>query len=401
MLVIALVVSLALIMYLISKKYSMGGAIILGGFILAILAGLSPSVIAGVFIKSLSSRQTLELVFSVYLIGVLSSIMYSYGVMDKMTEYLEKSFRSVKLLLFVVPSLLCTFNVAGSAIFAAPVIDALGDKVGLTKERKSAINLYVRHGWFFVLPISISLLYAAYLAEVSIWELIKAQALVSIISLISAYLVYINPIKDELIIIESQESRGQIIAKALLYTAPLLLCLLLVFWLPFYLALLICCSLTYLLKVKEADLKKVLLTKQSLNMAFAAAAIMVFKNIIDSIPGIRQIIQDVINQGLPMEVIIIVLSLVLGYVLANPQALVGTLYPILLPLVPQDQLLATAALINVMGFVAYYISPLHLCQALTNEYFCISTTGLYKEYKITVPLMFLAGMANYILWRLF
>jgi len=375
----------------------MGGAIILGGLILAVMAGLSLSAIAGIFIDALSDRHTLELAISVYLILVLGNIMYSYGVMDKMTEYLEKTFRRVKLLLFIVPSILAAFNVAGSAIFAAPVIDVLGDKVGLSQERKAAVNLYVRHGWFFVNPISISLLYAAHLAEVSIWELISAQALVAVIALGAAYLVYINPLKDEIIIIESQESRGQVIAKTLLYTAPILICLLLVFWIPFYLALLISYLFTYFIKVKKADYKKVFFTRQGLNMVFALTAIMVFKNIIDSIPGIRWIIQDVIYLGMTRDAIFVLLSLFFGYILANPQALVGTLYPILLPLVPQDQSLATAALINVIGFVGYYISPLHLCQALTNEYFCVSTTGLFKEYKITVLVMFLGGIANYYL----
>ncbi|MGI5912839.1 MAG: DUF401 family protein, partial [Syntrophomonadaceae bacterium] len=101
-----------------------------------------------------------------------------------------------------------------------------------------------------------------------------------------------------------------------------------------------------------------------------------------------------------LEGILLIIPLIMGYILANPQALIGMLFPILLPLVSPEQVLSTAALINVVGFVTYFISPLHLCQALTNEYFCISSMNLYKEYYITVPVMLITGIINYFLINL-
>lgn len=397
MLIFALVVSLALIMYLISKKFSLGGAILIGSLLLALLAGLSPVNIIAVFSQTLTNRQTLELIISVYLIGILGSMMLSFGVMDIMIEHLEKTFRSVKLLLFIIPSLLSTFSVSGSAVFAAPVIDALGDRVGITKERKAAINLYIRHAWYFVLPISSSILYAAYLAEVPVWDLIRFQAPVSAAALVTAYLVYIHPLKDEKIDVE--QSRAEGIIKSLIYTSPLIITLLLVIWFPFYIALIAGCFVTFLVRKRSGDYRKILFAKQNLNMVFAATAIMVFKGIIANIPGIGELIEKIINQGMPLEVILLVLPLILGYILANPQALIGMLFPILLPLVPPDQVLATAALINGIGFVTYFISPLHLCQALTNEYFCVSAKDLYKEYKITVPAMLISVVIYYFIMR--
>jgi len=399
MTIVALLVSLSLIMYLINKKYPMGGAIFLGALVLALLAGLRPTAIMSIVIKTITNPNTLELVFSVYLIGVLGSMMQGYGVIEKMMEYLEKSFKSVKLLLFIVPSLLSTFSVAGSAVFAAPVIDVLGDKIGVTKERKAAINLYVRHAWYFILPITASLLYAAYLADVSVWALIRVQAPVAVICLFAAYIVYIAPLKDVQLVSGSSENRTQIISKTLFYTSPLIVTIIMVIWFPFYIGLLVGCLLSFLLRTKAGNFGEMLRTKQGLNMVYAAAAIMVFKGVIDGIPGIRILIQGLIDKGMPLELLLFVLPLVMGYILANPQALVGMLFPILLPLVPQEQVLATAAFINIVGFVAYYISPLHLCQALTNEYFCVSTKDLYREYKITVPVMLISGIINYLFFR--
>jgi integral membrane protein (TIGR00529 family) len=398
MIVVALFVSLSLMMFLINKKHPMGRAILLGALVLALLSGLSPGAFFGVFFNTIIEKRTIELVASVYLIGVLGSMMQGFGVMDRMIEYLERSLKSVKMLLVIIPTLLSAFTVAGSAVFAAPVIDVLGDKVEISKERKAAINLYMRHAWYFVLPITPSIVYAAFLADVSVWAIIKVQVPASIASLTVAYLVYIAPLQDKKLVSTSQENKWQVIGKTLLYTCPLFITVALVIWVPFYLALLAGCLAVFLIRVKPAEFKKMLVTKQGLNMVFAAAAIMVFKGVIDSIPEIRLLIQEAINRGISLDMLIIVLSFVLGYVLANPQALIGMLFPILLPLVSPEKILVTAAVINIIGFVGYFISPIHLCQALTNEFFGVSTKNLYKEYKITVPVMFISGIIIYLLY---
>ncbi|MGI5912749.1 MAG: DUF401 family protein, partial [Syntrophomonadaceae bacterium] len=232
MIVLALVISLSTIMYLINKKYPMGLAIFLGSLLLALLAGLTPGVIGEIILTTLSDKNTIELIFSIFFICLLGSMMQGYGVLQKMVEYLEKTFKSVKILLFIIPTLLSTFSVAGSAVFAAPVIDVLGNKVGISAERKAAINLYIRHAWYFVLPISASMIYAAYLADVKVWELIKVQAPVSIVCLITAYLIYIAPLKNEVYVTSSDEAEYNVVQNlkgTLLYTGPLFISVLLVF----------------------------------------------------------------------------------------------------------------------------------------------------------------------------
>lgn len=399
MIILALVISLSLMMFLINKKYQMGAAIMLGSLVLVVLAGLSPHMIFTIALKSLIDKNTVELVVSVYFVSLLGSMMQGYGIIDRMVEYLEKTFKSGKLLLFIIPTLLSTFSVAGSAIFAAPIIDVLGDKVGISQARKAAINLYIRHAWFFALPITVTMMFAASVAGVSVWDLISVQYPVAIVCVVTAYLVYIAPLKDRQVSSETEESRGKVLERTFYYTSPIILTLVLVLFLPFYLALAAGCVLTYFIKAKKGDFRKMLLTKQGINMMFAAASIMVFKDFIDNIPGIRLLIQDILSRGIPLEAILIILPLGFGYILANPSALIGMLFPILLPLVPPDKVLATAALINIVGYTTYYISPLHLCQALTNEFFCIPTRELYREYKITVPVMFVAAILNYLIMR--
>lgn len=398
MLIIGLILTFAVILLLVKKKVAIGIAVISGGIVLAVFAGLSPLKIIKIILLTFTERNTLELMVTVIMITVLSTMMKEYGVMDKMVDYLGKMFKSTKILLFIIPSLLSTFTVTGSAIVAAPIIDSLGDKINISKAKKAAINLYVRHAWYFILPIAVPLINASYLAEIPIKELIIAQAPVAIICLVAAYFVYIRPLKNYQIP-NTKESRGQIFSKTLIYTSPLLLCVLLVFWLPFYIALLLGSILTYFIKVDKNNLPQVLLKSKNIPLVLAVAGIMIFKNFIQNIPELKLLIEQVVQLGIPLELLIILISVVIAYAVANPTLLVGMMYPLLLPLVPLDQKIATAVLIYTVGFSAYFISPVHLCQALTNEYFCVSTGELYKEYKITVPVMFLAGILTYLFLR--
>ncbi|MFZ5944476.1 MAG: DUF401 family protein [Bacillota bacterium] len=399
MLLAGIIISFAFILTLVKFKKPIGIAITLGGILLALFAQIPFSKIIYLVLHTLIEVPTLELVVTVILINILSAAMDEYGVLEKMVDYLEKLFRSTKVLLFIFPSLLSTFTTTGSAIIAAPVIDSLGNKVGLTKPRKAAINLYIRHAWYFVLPISIPLINASYISNIPLVELMKVQLPVALACLLAAYFVYIKPLKDREYI-QNGETKNKIIFNTLLYSSPLLVCILLVFWIPFYAALVPGIFLTYTIGVKKQAFKKVLLKSKNTNLILAVLGIMIFKNIIGNIPQIKTMIMQVIRFGIPLELLTIAVTLIIAYAVANPSLLVGMVYPLILPLASPAEQIPYAMLIFTVGFAAYFISPVHLCQALTNEYFGVSTEELFKEYKITFPVMFFSGLITFYVLRL-
>jgi len=401
MLILAIAIAFSFILYLVNKGVNLGFATAGGGVLLALLAGLSVPETARVFLLGLVAPDTLELAADVFLIVVLSKMMQDYGILDKMVESLELLFGSPKALLYVIPCLLSSFSAVGAAIIAAPVIDRLGDEVGISRAKKAAINLYLRHAWYFVLPISVSLLNAAYVSGAPLLELIKAQIPTALACLVAGYLVYFRPIKTDRAVRSKRDRSIQSIMKTLKYTGPLLISVILVVWIPFYIALLAACAVTYLLREKEKNLYDMLIKGQgkSYNLIYAVAGVMVFKNIIGSIPAMETLLQSVANLGIPLWIIAVVLSIALAFISGSTNVVTAMLYPLLLPLIPRDQLTAMAMLIYVTGFTSYFISPLHLCQVLTNEYFGVSWRELYREYAITVPVMLLSGLVTYFVIR--
>jgi hypothetical protein len=107
----------------------------------------------------------------------------------------------------------------------------------------------------------------------------------------------------------------------------------------------------------------------------------------------------VLSFGIPLEAIIIIMTSIASYVAANLTVVIGLMYPLVLPLVAPEQVVPIASLIYTLGYATYFISPIHLCQALTNEYFGVSMKDLYKEYKIAVPVMYVISLANYLFLR--
>jgi integral membrane protein (TIGR00529 family) len=395
-LIISIAVSFGLILYLVQKKVNLGFATMGGGILLALLAGVPPVKTAKIFFFALIDRGTVELMVCVFLIIVLSKMMQEYGVLNKMVDYLERVFGNPKYLLFLIPCLLSTFTATGSAIVAAPVIDTLGERTKISKAKRAAINLYIRHAWYFVLPLSVSLLNAAYVAGIPIIDLVVAQSPVALACLVAGYLVYIAPIK-----VEKKETQGnysrEAVSKALLYSAPLLLCVILVIWLPFYIALLASCVLTYVIRVNDKNLLDILKKHaKGYNLILAVAGVMVFKDII---LNMQVMMKDIMAWGIPLWLVGIILAVLLAFIAGSTQIVTAMLYPLLLPLFPPGEVLAAAVLIYTTGFTSYYISPIHLCQVLTNEFFEVSLTELYREYYVTLPVMFIAGVATFFLLR--
>ncbi|NLW25657.1 MAG: DUF401 family protein [Clostridia bacterium] len=403
MLIIGLIVTFSLILILVTRKVPIGMAVLFGGVILALFAGLRAPQIIKIILLTFTQKGTQQLILTVVLISILSTMMQEYGIMDLMIKYLEKTFKSIKTLLFIIPSLLSTFTASGAAIIAAPIIDGLGDRAGLSGPKKAAINLYIRHAWYFMLPIAVNLINASYISNIPIKQLAFAQAPVSLICLITGYLVYLHPLKNTLMenVAESEnkEQKEKPFLKAFLYTSPILLCVLLVFFIPSYLALLAGCLLAYFIRQKNIPFARIVLNKRGWPLIQAAAGVMIFKNFIENIPELKLLLEQVINLGIPLEIVIIIMTVLAGYVAANLTVVTGLLYPLILPLVSPEQVLPTAALIYTLGYCSYFISPIHLCQALTNEYFQVEMKDLYKEYKITVPVMFLASLFTYLLIR--
>jgi hypothetical protein len=72
---------------------------------------------------------------------------------------------------------------------SAPVVDAVGDKLGLSREKKLFINVCFRHVVFIVYPLSAVIVATASLTGISVWSLVARGLPVALSMAVAGYLL--------------------------------------------------------------------------------------------------------------------------------------------------------------------------------------------------------------------
>ena len=101
--------------------------------------------------------ETIELALLMTLIFALAKCMQETGAIKKLIDGL-KSLVKKNGILGVIPAIYGLMPVPGGALFSAPMIDEEGDKYKLDKNQKNFLNIWFRHIWFPIYPISFAMI---------------------------------------------------------------------------------------------------------------------------------------------------------------------------------------------------------------------------------------------------
>ncbi|NLY54069.1 MAG: DUF401 family protein [Firmicutes bacterium] len=377
------------IIVMVMRKISLGYALLAGSFIAGLASGLTPWGFIVTSAQTLVQPATLNLVSTLVLISILGSWMKNLGVLDRMVDALEKVLRSAKLTIMVIPSIMGTLLVTGGAIMAAPMVDSIGDRINLSKERRAAVNLLYRHAWYFIFPFAPSFILIKEIANIDINQLILIQLPLTIVAVWSGYHAWLRDVKEDAGQTEPPTKEDYL--NLLRYTSPLWSSLLLAlgFGIPFQLALVVGLGLAfYFGQASVANLPRMLAEGIQVPLVLSGVGIMVFKEVLSSTDTLSSLTTGLMNMGLPLAVIVIVLPAVLGLISASATSAIGITLPLLLPAIQQSEHVALLiAGVYSASFLGYYSSPLHLCQVLTLEFFQAKMNDLYREYLLPVAAM--------------
>jgi hypothetical protein len=129
-----------------------------------------------------------------------------------------------------------------------------------------------------------------------------------------------------------------------------------------------------------------------LDLIMTMCAILIFAKTVQSIEALPNLLHSIVNYGIPFNILVFLVPLVVGFFTADPTTCVALVFPLLIPLVPLDTKLFYAVVLYAIGLVSYMVSPLHVCQVLTNDHFGIKLMQIYREYW-AIQLVLLAGIA--------
>lgn len=396
---IGVLIAFFLIILLIHFKINFGFALIIGSLILAIFS-INTVNITLIPEKMLQDQKflidTIELTILMTLIYMLAKMMQETGAISKLIDSLRTIFTKGGTI-GVIPAIYGLMPVPGGALFSAPVVQEEGKEFNMHVDKKNFFNIWFRHIWFPVYPISITILTMASLAEIKVTDLIKGNFLSFLIMIIIGFIILNFFIKKNTNYKELKKIDLENVKKEcnglLFLLPPIIPVCFAIFHFIFNISLEICfifgiltsmVVLLYIVKTPKSEYKQLL--KKSLTWKFAMViiGIMIFRKIFELTQSNQAIFETLQNFNIPVAVMIIVLPFILGIVTGYLLIGITLSYPLLASFLPATNLTSTgfASLIFMSAFIGYLISPIHLCNILSSEYLKTDTT---KMYPIFIP----------------
>ncbi len=418
------------ILVLAGRRVSLWKAMLAGIAIIALMSWMPWLEFLTAVGKSLIERKTVELVLGVAAVTALAAVLRGYGLLRQMVDSLSKLIGSPIVAFMAVPSAIGALPVSGGAILSCPMVEDLGNDIGLSPARMAAVNLIFRHAWFFVVPIFPVFILTCQISGVSAGQLALWQWPNVLIMLGVGYIVLLRPgairaeIKARKAVAEakaSSEARGATGAAAQAETAatavaatsskepvfltflrtasPLLIAIVLILGvgsLKFPLPASVGVGLVWalILSKKAEGFKQwglpVVWKGINWDMVLSMAAVMVFAGIVKTSGAANAMVVWLEGLGLPVWLLVVVLPFLVSLILGQGSSAMGVALPLILPLTVSLGATGPTVVAFLAAFVAYMISPVHLCQLLTMQYFKVKLWDLYRLYWPVIAVMTLA-----------
>ncbi len=157
---LGLAVGTALLLVAIRNRVHVGLAAAVAALVVAAMSGNGMNILARALHDTVIDSGGLTLLISIALITMIGSVMKASGAMDGLMRGISSLARDSRWVAFLIPSLMGFLSVPGAAVFSAPMVDSVGDALDMSPEQKVTANIMFRHAWYYIYPISTTLLLA-------------------------------------------------------------------------------------------------------------------------------------------------------------------------------------------------------------------------------------------------
>lgn len=396
---IGVLIAFILVIYLIRKKLNFGLSLIIGSIILAIFSLETTSIndilnrIIEVTIFSIEENkfytETIELSILMILIYILAKTMQETKAIEKLINSL-RTFFSKGGILAIIPAIYGLMPVPGGALFSAPMIDDEGSLYTLKNNQKNFLNVWFRHIWFSIFPISSAmiLICSSEFSNIDIYLLIFVNLPTFFASIIvgNFYLkkfIGHNYQKNK---IKNKDFSG------LIYLLPPIFPIIFYSFLQiinfpqirsFLIGIIVSIILLYfILKLPYKIYLRTIKNSINLKLALAIFGIIIFRALFELSGASNNIAFILMKIPFPTIFLIFIIPIILGMLTGYNLGAVALSYPLLEPLFQSTgiNIIGITSIIFIGSLVGYLISPIHLCNVLSSEYLKTDTTRMYLMY---------------------
>lgn len=375
---IALTGSILVILLGIYKKMNIGLTMISGSIALGLLAGLKPLDFLLVLGSGLWNSITIMLIISILLLGVLGYVLKNTGALEEIILNLQSLVADVRIIAAAMPALIGMLTVPGGAILSAPLCAEAGNKINLPPGRQAVVNIWFRHVLYFMLPLFPSLILASQLSGMPMSRFVFHNLPLTIIGIVFGFYYLFRGYTIESRGFSFSGRKVWLLFKSIL---PLVVILFLVVFIDLYfpfalVAGIIVALLNYLPPGRRLNelwhrLKTMILPGIKIPVALVIAGIMIYKEMLTHSEVISDLTTLVINMGIPVIVLVALIPFLVGMLTGDNSASVAVIFPMFMPLLPQEPLAygAYLAFLYASSTAGHIISPAHPCFSLTKEFY--------------------------------
>jgi hypothetical protein len=395
---IGVAIAFIVILVLIRKKVNFGaslilGSLIVGAFSLQVITLIDiPKAMIEASVYSFEKQEivteTIELALLMTLIFILAKAMQETGAIGKLIESL-RTFFSQGGILGIIPAVYGLMPVPGGALFSAPLIDKEGDTFKLDKNKKNFLNIWFRHIWFPIYPISSAMILvcSTKFSGVPIQTLMIANLPAFLAFLVIGWL-FLRRYTGKISKPQHSSSKNY---SGLVYLLPPTVPLLFYplkfvgfsetrcFLLGVFVSLLL---LYALLRIDGKQYLSIIKKSVTWNLALAIVGIMILREMI-KVSQTHILISEMM-QGLafPALVMVILIPFFLGVLTGYNLGAIALSYPLVEPFFAFTglQIVGLTSIIFMSSLLGYLVSPIHLCNVLSSEYLKTDTTRMYKMF---------------------
>ncbi len=374
--IIKLTSVLAFMVFLLRKRWNVGGVMFLSSLVLITLYLLPPQKILTVFRNTLTSGITWELMIALTFIRFLEVILRRARILARMMTTMKAVLRSRMAVIISMPLLIGMLPSVGGAYFSAPMVDEATRETDLTPEEKTFLNYWYRHPWELILPLYPGIILATLLTSVNLREYILLNLPAALTMVITGFLIIRKTGSGS-------DQRKRPPDRFYLDFLPIvgLFLLVIIFKVSLSIALVLTVFILLLtLRYTPRGVVQLVSEGFSSNVIFLILGVIIFKETLEVSGAVINLSDFFRNHSIPVLPLTFFLPFVTGLLTGLTVGFVSSSFPLLLSLLGNDPVSLSFAF--TAGYIGVLISPVHVCLVLTREYF---HADMMKSYRKIIP----------------
>jgi len=393
------------IVLLLNRKWNLGLVLTLASIVVGLLFAHPPIEIGRDIVLATVDLLTLRLALIVVLIMILGELLRQTAGLKGMVEGLQALIPNGRIVIAVLPPLVGLLPMVGGAMFSAPMVDEVGDRLGADGARKTFVNYWLRHIWEPILPLYPSMLLAAELMGLTNTQMAKTMWPLVLAAVLGAFIFGLLGLPRSDDAVRPATTRAQNLRVLATSTWPIALVIVLSLFLPIderiRLILSLVVTLGAMMAVAHTPLREIItilrerIPWKSVALIFGA---MIFRRVLETSGAVLATSAALTDLGIPVVAVAFAVPFISGLLTGLMSAAFSIGFPVVLPLVTVDGGIVAsgwAVWLLAGGFLGTMCSPIHLCLALTRVYFNAEWGAVYR--RIAPATLMIAATAGAIL----